>query len=287
MRKMLYIVIALVFLFALSGCQEEGIPAYETKIIGAFSDSGGITLDEWRSSTFQDEEAPQTLTVCSLLDGSELVGTYRWSCYDPKLSFIADVYYTGDGTRFEVKSGTTEVVQTSAVGGDYFDVQPGMTTEVGSAEEAVQRAYGLLAELVEDPENYELMEARENNDLFTDYTVTMAKKINGLWSADSVSINITHAGTVSVIRLGDVGAFSGRRFQNQTARQMNIDTVSSSILEKTKAAYQGSGQITSCAPENLTVVRYQDGNYYILADVEVCFDDGSGTRIQTLTSLPQ
>lgn len=175
-----------------------------------------LDLSIWNQEYFQNEEALKEKQV--EFNNTIYNGTYEKSIIRKCESFVRNVYTDETGIRFEINEKTGELVLLNLMNYDFFETEPFKEEVEDSENNALELAKEIAKDyidvidyelLIEDSVTREFIKDDEKY-YMTYYTFTFAKKVNGIYSSDYVSIKITSKGNLASLYIGDIGAFDGK-----------------------------------------------------------------------------
>ena len=126
---------------------------------------------------------------------------------------------------------------------DFFDTQPYLPDVQAPYETAVRLTKEIASQFIDNIDDYtQIIEEpkiryKERDGVtyqITYYVVTFAKKINGYFSSDYISVKVTSKGTLASIMMGDINAFAN------TSIDFELETINQSISKKIESTYKYS-----------------------------------------------
>ena len=286
MKRMLVLTIALLLLFC--SCQKdtdtppddesEVLPSvFETYAVnnlnGEFSASAAE--NPWASASDQkDESLPQEKSFT--LFGKAYTATYQYSEIDNKESYATAYYETEDLISFGFHPDTGSIVFADFRNKKFFEDDPRLPTLEDPQKYAVEKASELAAQWI-DVSAYEQSVSFDDRSKtidgveyeWTRYFVHFFKSVGGIKTSDYLSISFTSKGTLALITMGDLGAFSNFEDANCTTEAIK-DSINA-VMQKMQKEKNREEQAFEIEEHFLALTP--DGEYVVCSTLSVTYRD--------------
>ena len=240
MKNFIAFILSLVLVsFSFAGCGSKQYDKYTSLIEDKTSDGNGIHVESkiWTGEYFTKKFMRDK--NCTVM-GKSYSGSYEKSIVNKINSYTTDVYYDEDYIEFGLREDNGELAYVNLMNSEFHETQPFWTDVSNPSEFAISFATEIAKQyvdnldeyvrLIEDPkQQYKEKDGKRYE--ITYYVVTFARKINGYFSSDYISIKVTSKGTLASIWIGDLNAFKDLSIEFDTA------ILDQSIMEKVESAY--------------------------------------------------
>ena len=240
-KKMIYlkIIIVSLCLLALTGCSFT--KKDNSFIIDVVNDETNMKaeLSTWNEGYFENKSAPQNEEF--IFNDVTYTGVYEQSIIRKWESYTTNIYVDTNGIEFGFKDNTNQLVLLNLMNKNFFETEPYKEDIINSDEYALDLAKE-IAESYINVEEYELIIDKpvtrekikdEKKYYITYYTFTFAKKINNVYTSDSLAVKITSKGNLASLYVGDVGVFD-----NIGQKAFSISNITKANEKKIINAYQ-------------------------------------------------
>ena len=288
MKKDVLLIVAILLLFSvfLSACSSESNDPYVTTIEDVANDGSGISAESsyWTSLYFKKDNmltASQTIHC----DGVSYTGVYEKSIVDKMNSYETDIYYCNDKVEFGVNSKTGKMVYINLMTAKFFDTEPYLPEVDDPAGTVLIVAKAIAKEYVTDIDKYEtiieepVVRYKEKNGIsyrISYHVITFARKYQGYYSSDYISIKITSKGNLASIMMGDIDVFEGSNFSVDTNR------VNTSISSKIDDVYQKTHYtLVGSTIKDQKIAMTPDGKICLYSTLDISLEDQSKTPVES------
>lgn len=196
-------------------------------------------LSTWNEGYFENKSAPQNKEF--IFNDVTYTGVYEQSIIRKWESYTTNIYVDTNGIEFGFKDNTNQLVLLNLMNKNFFETEPYKEDIINSDEYALDLAKE-IAESYINVEEYELIIDKpvtrekikdEKKYYITYYTFTFAKKINNVYTSDSLAVKITSKGNLASLYVGDVGVFD-----NIGQKAFSISNITKANEKKIINAYQ-------------------------------------------------
>lgn len=245
-RAICTLICALIMAASMIGCEtpyKSNLPHLDKyqSVIGDVSNnylSQGIEYDLWPLEIFYKNNM-KNKTVSVL--GSTFEGEYRSSIVVTLNSFASDKYRCEDGTEFELRDDTGEIVYFGLELENVYKAESKLEDLENPEETRMAIARETAKNFVSDIDEYEMSieTSYTTHDYINGGTMTFGtyrfdKKLYGYTTSDYIEILVSPRGTVTGISIGDIGAF------DNIDLDFDMDMLNESVISKTKQSYENS-----------------------------------------------
>lgn len=292
MRKYTAIFLALLSLaFCLVGCNSKKDEKYASIIADSANDIYSVEseIDYWTGVYFEKEHMGDK--TCQVL-GNHYSGSYSQSIVEKMNSYTTDIYVDDNHIEFGLRDDNGELAYINLMNANFFDTQPYLPDVDNPSEAAISFATQIASEYVDIADYTQIIEEpmtrykeREGTTYeITYYIVTFAKKVNGYFSSDFISVKVTSKGTLASIKMGDINAFS------DVSIAFEETTMNQSISKKIESTYKNSKfNMKNSNVEDQKIVLTPNGDICMYSDIVVEGVEDSNpavsTRVVILTVL--
>ena len=289
MNKIIAIIALLSFVLCFVGCNSSN--TYDSLIADCVNDeySVGSEIKYWTGAYFEKNDM---MDKSCLVSGNYYYGSYTKSIIDNQDSYTTDIYRTEDGVEFGLRSDTGELAYINLMNNEFFDTQPFLPDISDPLDSAIAFSTEIADEYVDNISDYTMIveeprisykEKDGKNYEITYYVITFAKKINGYFSSDYISVKVTSKGALASIKMGDINAFEDVEVDFETSK------IDQSISNKVMAIYEKSGlKVEQTNIEDQKIVLTPNGEIamYSFVGVDIIDSDGEySTGVSILTIL--
>lgn len=238
MKKYTTLIIALLLIFTLAGCNSTKYVAYTnytSYIVDSSNDAYSVTTDEayWDQVYFNKKNMADK--TCLFLENS-YSGSYSRSIVQFLNSYTTDIYYDENGLQFGLRSDTGELAHINFMTNDFFDAQPYQSDVENPEEYAISMATEIAGQYIDNLEDYvqliDTVEREGERDgktyQLTYYFVTFAKKVGGYLSSDYINIKISSQGPLASVMIGDIGVFD----DIEDDLKLDVSAIDQSVSDK-------------------------------------------------------
>lgn len=243
-------------------------------------------IDYWTGIYFEKEDMEDK--TC-LVFGDSYTGSYSKSIVDKMNSYTTDIYVGSDNIEFGLRSDTEELVYINLMNSDFFDTQPYLPEIDNPNDTAISLSTEIASHYVDDIEDYtqisdEPVTRYKERDgqtyQITYYIVTFARKINGFFSSDYISVKVTSKGTLASIMIGDIGAF------DNTTLDFDTTVMNQSISNKIESSYKRSKLVVKKSNvDDQKIVLTPNGDICMYSSIVIDGVDDSNIETQTGVSI--
>ena len=242
MKKLLVFLLSLLSLFGFISCSSKNYEQYTSLIADSVNNEYSVDaeVDYWTGTYFEKEYMVDK--SCLVLDNMYF-GSYKKSIIDKMNSYTTDIYVDENSVEFGLREDTGELAYINLMNADFFDTQPYLPDVQAPYETAVRLTKEIASQFIDNIDDYtQIIEEpkiryKERDGVtyqITYYVVTFAKKINGYFSSDYISVKVTSKGTLASIMMGDINAFAN------TSIDFELETINQSISKKIESTYKYS-----------------------------------------------
>ncbi len=244
----------------------------------------------WTGTYFTKENMPQK--SCDF-NGKTYTGSYQKSIVNKPNSYTTNIYNDGNGLEFGIRDDNGALVYINFMTPDFFETEPYLCETIKSYKEAILLASNIADRYLEDPSLYTLFDESKLTRQYekdgkiyelTYYYVTFAKKVQGYFSSDHITVRITSKGNIASVYMGDINAFDGK--------DMKIDVVKldESLSNKIQKTYDKVGfSVSQSKVEDQKIVLTPDGDVCVYSYVSIKGVDSNknerATAVYVLTFL--
>ena len=225
----------------------DGFQIYESVVEGYANSGIGITQEHnvWTGLYFVKPNMPEKSCV---VEGKEYIGQYQESIVDKLNSYTTDIYKDENQINFGLRSDTQELVLFNRMNRTFFDTEPFLPDIDHPAEYAQSYATELAKTYIDDIDNYEMsirdpVVRQEEKDgqthEITYYWTTFARKINGYYTSDYITVRTTSKGHMASMIMGDINAFANIEFD------IDRNSLEESITNKIQNVYKDTGFVAN------------------------------------------
>lgn len=296
--KILNIILSLLLLSSMLGCDFDTIETknsdtkinetYTSLISDAVSDEYSVDseVDYWTGIYFEKEDMEDR--TC-LVFGNSYTGSYSKSIIDKMNSYTTDIYLDDNNIEFGLRSDTGELAYINFMNSDFFDTQPYLPETDDPIGTAISLAIDVASNYVDDINEYTQIfdedesitrykERAGKTHQITYHFVTFAKKINGYFSSDYITVKVTSKGTLASIMIGDIGAF------DDITLDFDKTAMEQSISKKIESTYQESKlNVKKSNIDDQKIVLTPDGDICMYSKIAIYGVDD--TEIETQTGI--
>ena len=291
MNKYIIFIILLSVAVFFSGCNSNEREIYESIIADSVNDEHSVSpeVEYWNGMYF--DKGDMTDQSCVVLDNL-YHGAYAKSIIDNQDSYTTDIYRTEDGVEFGLRSDTGELAYINLMNNEFFDTQPFLPDISDPLDSAIAFSTEIADEYVDNISDYTMIveeprisykEKDGKNYEITYYVITFAKKINGYFSSDYISVKVTSKGALASIKMGDINAFEDVEVDFETSK------IDQSISNKVRSVYEKDGlKIKQTYLRDQKIVLTPNGEIAMDSFVGVDIIDSDGeysTGVSILTVL--
>lgn len=288
MRNILLILLSLLLTFSFVGCDTKKYEPYMSLISDSVTDEYSVDseIDYWTGIYFEKEDMEDK--TC-LVFGDSYTGSYSKSIVDKMNSYTTDIYVGSDNIEFGLRSDTEELVYINLMNSDFFDTQPYLPEIDNPNDTAISLSTEIASHYVDDIEDYtqisdEPVTRYKERDgqtyQITYYIVTFARKINGFFSSDYISVKVTSKGTLASIMIGDIGAF------DNTTLDFDTTVMNQSISNKIESSYKRSKLVVKKSNvDDQKIVLTANGDICMYSSIVIDGVDDSNIETQTGVSI--
>lgn len=288
MRNILLILLSLLLTFSFVGCDTKKYEPYMSLISDSVTDEYSVDseIDYWTGIYFEKEDMEDK--TC-LVFGDSYTGSYSKSIVDKMNSYTTDIYVGSDNIEFGLRSDTEELVYINLMNSDFFDTQPYLPEIDNPNDTAISLSTEIASHYVDDIEDYtqisdEPVTRYKERDgqtyQITYYIVTFARKINGFFSSDYISVKVTSKGTLASIMIGDIGAF------DNTTLDFDTTVMNQSISNKIESSYKRSKLVVKKSNvDDQKIVLTPNGDICMYSSIVIDGVDDSNIETQTGVSI--
>ena len=286
------ILFLIMFILCLTSCNSTKENGYKSFICDSTNDVMGITaeFDFW-NGVFSKKQNMADKTC--IVNGKEYTAEYKTSLIYKMNSYTTDVYVDENYIEFGLRSDNGNLAFFNLMNAEFFDTEPYLPDVENPRETAISLASEIACEYVDDITEYtKIVEEprigyKEKNGItyeITYYVTTFAKKVNGYFSSDYISVKVTSKGNLASIMMGDINAFEN------ISLEFDAEAVNQSISDKIDSAYKKNKlsvketnirdqKIVLTPDKEVCMFSYVDVGLYDISKTEVT------TGVQTLTPL--
>ena len=284
MRKYTAIFLALLSLaFCLVGCNSKKDEKYASIIADSANDIYSVEseIDYWTGTYFEKEHMGDK--TCQVF-GNHYSGSYSQSIVDKMNSYTTDIYVDDNHIEFGLRDDNGELAYINLMNANFFDTQPYLPDVDNPSEAAISLATQIASEYVDIADYTQIIEEpmtryKEREGItyeITYYIVTFAKKVNGYFSSDFISVKVTSKGTLASIMIGDINAFS------DVSIAFEETTMNQSISKKIESTYKNSKfNMKNSNVEDQKIVLTPNGDICMYSDIVVEGVEDSNTAVST------
>lgn len=288
MKKYTLLILSLLLTFSFAGCDTKKYELYMSFISDSVNDEYSVDseIDYWTGMYFEKENMEDK--TC-LVFGDSYTGSYSKSIVDKMNSYTTDIYVGNDNIEFGLRSDTEELVYINLMNSDFFDTQPYLPEIDNPNDTAISLSTEIASHYVDDIEDYtqisdEPVTRYKERDgqtyQITYYIVTFAKKINGYFSSDYISVKVTSKGTLASIMIGDIGAF------DNTTLDFDTTIMNQSISNKIESSYKRSKLVVKKSNvDDQKIVLTPNGDICMYSSIVIDGVDDSNVETQTGVSI--
>ena len=238
MKKTILSLIA--FILCLTSCNSANDSRYTSYICDSVNDGIGISaeIDYWNGSYYKKQN--MTDKTC-FVNGKKYTAAYSNSIIDKMNSYTTDIYVDENYIEFGLRDDTGDLSFFNLMNAEFFNTEPYLPEVKNPRDTAISLAYEIASEYVDDITKYtKIVEEprtnyKEKNGIkyeITYYIITFAKKVNGYFSSDYISVKVTSKGNLASIQMGDINAFEN------ISLDINTEVMNQSISDKIASTYK-------------------------------------------------
>lgn len=290
MKKISLFILTLLLIFSFISCDMKSNETYTSLISDTTNDEYSVDseIDYWTGIYFEKEDMEDR--TC-LVFGNSYTGSYSKSIVDKMNSYTTDIYLDDNNIEFGLRSDTGELAYINLMNSDFFDTQPYLPEVDDPIGTAISLAIDVASNYVDDINEYTQIfdedesitrykERAGKTHQITYHFVTFAKKINGYFSSDYITVKVTSKGTLASIMTGDIGAFDDITLNFDTA------TMDQSISKKIESTYRESKlNVKKSNIDDQKIVLTPNGDICMYSNIAIYGADDSEIEIQTGISL--
>lgn len=278
---LLFVIVSLVS--HLAGCGSTVPDEYTSLIADSANDEFGVKSesDFWEGGYFTKEGMNDKTCV---VYGKSYTGSYSRSIVEKMNSYTTDIYKAENNIEFGLRDDTGELSYINVMNSEFFDIEPYLEDVENPYEGAVSLAAYIAGsyinindyvQIVEDP----IARYKERDGVthqITYYIVTYAKKVNGYFSSDYISVKVTSKGNLASIKMGDINAFS------DTEIVFDESKMNQSISDKIDSTYKNSKlKVEKINIKDQKIVLTPDGDISMFSEITIDGINDSNDNVQT------
>lgn len=235
--------------------------------------SPAVEADYWSGTYFIKENMSNK--NCSI-QGEIYEGQYIRSIVNRMNSYTTDIYRDEKNIEFGLRADTGELAHINFMNSEFFDAVPELPDVENPYDFAISLATEVAQEFIDDIVNYErIVEDKTTSDI-PFYFVTFARKIDGYYTSDYITVKVTTKGSIASIMTGDIGAF------DTYTSNINANKVAQSVSQKLESAYKNKKiTVKSTTIDDEKLVRTPNGEFCVYSEIIVNGYDESNAEIQT------
>lgn len=285
MKRIIAVILVLLSLvLCFANCGSEDYDKYTSLISDSFNDglSAASEIDFWTGTYFEKEDMADK--TC-LVYGKIYTGSYNKSIIRNMRSYTTDIYFDENRIEFGLRNDTGELAYINFMNADFFDTEPYLPEVSNPYESAISLATEIASEYVDDIAEYtQIIEEPKTNYKERDgityeityYFITFAKKINGYFSSDYITVKVTSKGNLASIMIGDINAFEN------TSLDFDTSTMNQSITNKIDTTYKKNNYIVQKSNINdQKIVLTPNGDICMQSDVTLEITTDTDVKMQT------
>ena len=279
------------FLGCNSANESKGYDKYTSLVAGIANDghSTAVEVDFWTGVYFHKEDMADKTFVMNDISYS---ASYDRSINNKFNSYTTDFYNDENYIEFAVRSDTDDIVLFNVMNAEFFDTEPRLPDISNPQENAIALAKEIAGEYINIFDYTQIIEEPMVRDYEIDgvtygityYVIVFAKKVNGYFSSDFMSVKITSKGHFASFRMGDIGAF------DDVALDFDATVLNQSITEKIESAYTEKSLVAqNFQIKDQKMALSPDGDIGVCSDVtfDVIYpsNETHSTAIRVFTTL--
>lgn len=281
------ICISFCFIFvALAGCSCDNEMSYTSYISDVSNNELEIIKTDISLWGTENIEIPDMIDQTCFFQGKEYTGSYTRSKNEKLNSYITDFYRSKDGINFGLNRSSGRLVYINFLTSDFFNTEPFLPDVENSSDFAKNLSQKIAQSFIETS-SYELI--IEDEDVYYSeidseksivfFEFTYAKKVEGYYSSDYISIRITSKGNVASVKVGDIGSFENISFS------INSSDVEKSINNKVNKELKEYGyKVNEIKIVNQKIIKTSDG-YGVFSNVSINVDTAKSINQSVLLSI--
>lgn len=221
--------------------------------------------------------------------GKEYELKYANSIIDTLNSYETDFYNDENGATFGFRSDTGAMVLANFMDNEFFDTAwylPDVTDPEKSAISLATEVAGNYInideydQIIDDPQVREKKIDGKTYSL-TYYFITFARKIDGYWTSDFITVKVTSKGNVATIFMGDLDAF-----KNVIFKEIDADLLFDSVSKKLHSKYQERNlSVESLEITDQKIAKMPNGNFCMYSDVSIEVVESDDVKYRTGVSV--
>ena len=284
MKKYVAIFLALLLAFCFVGCNSKNYEKYTSFVSDETNDgyNAPVEVNYWTGEYFKKKHMKSK--SCVVL-GNSYHGSYNSSIVNTWNSYTTDIYVDENYIEFGLRNDNGKLAYINFMNADFLDTQPYLSDVSDPYETAISLAEEIAGEYVDNIADYtQIVEEPVTRYIERDgvtyeityFTVTFVKKINGYLSSDYIAVKVTSKGTLALISMGDIGAFSNAviDFEKEPMEQ--------SISNKVESGYKDSKlSVKKFNIEEQKIVLTPDG--YICMCSRIAIEGVNDSNIEAKT----
>lgn len=287
MKKTIKTILSLIILIlCLTSCDSVNDSIYKSFVCDSVNDGIGASaeVDFWNGLYFKKQNMSDKTYV---INGKSYTASYRESVVDKMNSYTTDIYIDENKIEFGLRHDTGELALFNLMNAEFFNSEPYLPEVNNPLDTAKRIATKIASEYVDDISEYtQIIEEprvyyKEKDGIkyeISYYIITFAKKVNGYFSSDYISVKVTSKGNLASIKIGDINAFKNIHLE------FDIKVMNQSILDKIDYTYAKSiFKVKESSVRDQKIVLTPNGNVCMRTEMEVVGTDTS--NIERRTSL--
>lgn len=293
MKKLTMLSIAILMLIifvCLTGCNSDTLTAYQSVVADSANDLIAITseCDFWTGEYFVDSSKSGDLKTVSC-DGIQYTGEYKKSIIEKLNSFTTDIYEDDNNIEFGINRNTGKLLYLNLMNKSFFDTEPYLDELSDPEKSAIEFAERLAAKYVTDLDAYEMIiepptvrykEKDGQSYRISYHVITFARKINGYYTSDYISVKVTSKGNLASLKMGDIGAFS------DVSIAIDSEMLQNSIQTKVKGVYSAKNyNFVESDIRDQKLVITPAGQIAIYSDIKIVIEDASAQSFNTAVAI--
>lgn len=283
MKKTILSLLILTLTLCLISCDSVEDSKYKSFILDSSNDGIGIVSEAyfWKEGYFEKQNMPDKTYV---INENSYTVSYTRSIIDDLNSYTTDLYTDDNYIEFGFRHDTGKLVLFNLMNAEFFETEPYLPDVNNPLETAQRIATKIASEYVDDITKYiqivedPIVNYKEKDGVkykITYYVITFAKKVNGYFSSDYISVRVTSKGNLASILMGDINAFENI--------YLDFDTkvLNQSILDKIDDTYANIFTVQEKIVKDQKIALTPNGDICMCTKVEVVGTDFSKKEIST------